>query len=187
MKKIYVSRLASQVVNQAKKQATRVWLVAGMLFVFGLTAFSQTNYYVITDSVAAGKAVKPNLIKAKFWSTNASVTGQRPNDFITDGQVFNIQVPGLSNTKDWAVYGVGSKIVVGTDTTTAGYIFTSTNPSNIDGVIDVKPNSSFIYQGLNTDSLTWGTLSVGSTVNFTGNQNGFQKVPAGNYYNLSLK
>ena len=189
MKKSYTQRLASQMVTPAKKQATKkVALLAGMFLVFGLAAFSQTNYYVITDSIAKGKTTvtTATVSKAAFWSTNGSVTGQRPANFTDDGQIFNIQTTGLSNTKAWTVSGVGSKIVVGTDTTSKALTFTSTGPSNIDGIIDVKPLSSFVYAGASTDGITWGTLSTGSTVRFEGSTVGYQKVLPGNYYNLSL-
>ena len=189
MKKSYTFGLASLVVTLAKKQTTKkIGFVAGLLLAFGMTAFSQTNYYVITDSIATGKTAitAATVTKAKFWSTNGSVTGQRPADFITDGQIFNIQASGLSNTKVWVVSGVGSKIVVGTDTTTT-LTFTSTSPSSITATIDVKPNSTFIYNSLSTSTITWGTLSTGSTVDFGGSTAGFQEVIPASYANLSLK
>ena len=188
MKKSYTFGLASLVVTLAKKQTTkRIGFVAGLLLAFGMTAFSQTNYYLITDSVAKGKAVAATVIKAAFWSTNASVTGQRPADFVTDGQVFNIQVSGLTNSKPWVVSGAGSKIVVGTDTTTTALTFTSNAASSITATVDVKPNSTFIYNSLSTSTITWGTLSTGSTVDFGGSTSGFQEVIPASYANLSLK
>jgi len=189
MKKSYTFGLASLVVTLAKKQTTKkIGFVAGLLLAFGMTAFSQTNYYVITDSIATGKTAitAATVTKAKFWSTNGSVTGQRPADFVTDGQIFNIQATGLSNTKVWVVSGVGSKIVVGTDTTTT-LTFTSTSPSSITATIDVKPKSTFIYNSLSTSTIIWGTLSTGSTVNFGGSTAGFQEVIPASYANLSLK
>ncbi len=189
MKKSYTFGLASLVVTLAKKQTTKkIGFVAGLLLAFGMTAFSQTNYYVITDSIATGKTAitAATVTKAKFWSTNGSVTGQRPADFITDGQIFNIQASGLSNTKVWVVSGVGSKIVVGTDTTTT-LTFTSTSPSSITATVDVKPNSTFIYNSLSTSTITWGALSTGSTVDFGGSTAGFQEVIPASYANLSLK
>ena len=191
MKKSYTQRLASQMVTLAKRQATKnVGLLAGLFLVFGLAAFSQTNYYLRTDSLSAKKAqvkIAPSNILA--WTTDPNGTaaaGTTPPDFVTDGQIFNIQATGWSNAKNWKVSGAGSKIVVGTDTTSKALTFTSTGSSNIDGIIDVKPLSSFVYAGASTDGITWGTLSTGSTVRFEGSTVGYQKVLPGNYYNLSL-
>jgi len=191
MKKSYTQRLASQIVTLAKKQATKkVGLLAGLFLVFGMAAFSQTNYYLRTDSLSTKKAqvkIAPSNILA--WTTDPNGTaaaGTTPPDFVTPGQIFNIQATGWSNTKDWSVSGAGSKIVVGTDTTSKALTFTSTGPSNIVGTIDVKPLSSFVYAGASTDGITWGTLSTGSTVRFEGSTLGYQQVLPGNYYNLSL-
>ena len=188
MKKSYTQRLASQMVTLAKKQTTKkVGLLAGLFLVFGLAAFSQTNYYLITDSIAKGKTAvtKPNVIKPAFWSTDGTVNGQRPANFTDDGQIFNIQYTGLTNTTAWTVSGIGSKIVVGTDTTTT-LTFTSTGPSSITATIDVLANSSFVYEGANTSGIKWGNLAKGSTVRFAGSTLVDQQVLPGNYYNLSL-
>ena len=191
MKKIYKSGLTSQFVAFAKRQSVkRTGLVAGLVLMFGAAAFSQTNYYVRIDSfnTKTGAVVRPAVSSVKAWTTDPAGTksGSTPSDFVTDGQIFNIQANGYTNAKAWTVSGVGSKVVIGNspDSTIS---FTTTSPSALNATVDVVNKATLILELANTSTITWGTLAPGSTVRFAGNSNGsIQQVIPYNYQNLSL-
>jgi hypothetical protein len=192
MKKSYTQRLASQIVTLVKKQTTKkVGLLAGLFLVFGLAAFSQTNYYIRTDSfnTKTGAQVRPDLTSLKAWTTTGTAAGFMPSNFTDDGQIFNIQTNGYStagytSAKKWKVSGNGSKVVVGSDT--ANVTFTLQYGAVDTATFDVLANATLYLQLSNTSTITWGTLATGSTVRFGGTQNGYQQVLPGSYYNLSL-
>ena len=190
MKKIYTDGLKNLVVALAKKQtAKKAGFVAGLLLAFGLTSFSQTNYYVRLDSMnAAGTAiVKNKLDLPAYWTSDPSGKGgSSPADFVTANQIFNVQSSGFSVNAPLVISGTGSKLVVGT--ADSAVTFTLGNNSDFSGTVDVYANKStfYIQQG-NTSTISLGSLGTGSTVRFAGNSNGVvQQVIPFNYYNLSV-
>ena len=196
MKKSYTFGLASLVVTLAKKQTTkRIGFVAGLLLAFGMTAFSQTYYYLRTDSLKPGTTtvVKPATSNVKAWTTDPGGTITAPGatipaNFTADGQIFVVQTNGYSNSnaKGWVISGAGSKLVIGTKDSVVS--FTSNSNSSLTGTVDVLGKSTFVIQVANTSTISFGTIDVGSTVRFGGNANGsIQQVIAANYYNLSLQ
>ena len=158
-----------------------------------IAANSQTNYYLRTDSIKPGTTttlVKPAVSNLKAWTTDPAGTitasgATVPKNFTADGQIFNIQTNGYTNTKAWVISGVGSKLVIGTKDSIIS--FTSTNPSQITATVDVLTNATLSLQVANTSTITLGNLAVGSTVRYQGNNTGAnQVVLQANYYNLSL-
>ena len=195
MKKSYTLGLASLVVTLAKKQTTkRIGFVAGLLLAFGMTAFSQTYYYLRTDSLKPGTTtvVKPATSSVKAWTTDPGGTITAPGatipaNFTADGQIFVVQTNGYtnSNAKGWVISGVGSKLVIGTNDSVV--TFTSNSNSSFTGTVDVVGKSTFLIEVANTSTINLGKLDVGSTVRFGGNSNGsIQQVIPFNYQNLSL-
>ncbi len=193
MKKMYTFGFSSQIVAFAKMQSfKKTGLVAGFVLMFSMAAFSQTNYYLRTDSLnpKTGAEVRPDITNTKAWSTDGTKAGALPLDFITDGQIFNIQTNGFSAAgftlnKAWTVSGVGSKIVIGSDT--ANVTFLLQGNATVTATFDVLANASLVLQPANTSTITWGNLATGSTVNFAGSTKIYQQVLAGSYSNLSFK
>ncbi len=202
MKKIYTQGLASLVVTLAKKQTTKkIGFVAGLLLAFGMTSFSQTSYYLRTDTatIVNKKAAKidPSLLVA--WTTDLNgLAAATPADFTSDNQIFYAQTNGytLGSVADASltISGKGSKLVVGpVGTTDSAITFALGNFAHFTGTVDVAPftptnkSSVFYIQQGNTSTITLGTLGFGSTVRYAGNSNGeVQHVIPFDYYSLSL-
>lgn len=198
MKKIYTKGLASLVVTLAKKQTSKkIGFVAGLLLAFGMSAFSQTNYYVRLDSLnAAGTAIVKNRLNLPaYWTSEPSGKGgTSPVDFTTPGQIFNVQSSGYavgSNTAgaasvEWTISGEGSKLVVGS--VDSAVTFSLNSSAKFSGTVDITANRSIFYiaQG-NTSTIKLGSIGALSTVRYAGNINGdVQQVIPANYFNLSL-
>lgn len=133
-------------------------------------ALSNTTYY----SKPSG-----NLDQLSTWGLNVDGSGAAPANFTTDGQVFAIR----NNTThtigaNWTVSGINAKILTGDGINPIN--FTIPAGLKVNGVIDVTDKAGLILQ--NDGSFTPGTLSSGSTVNFSGNT--AQAIPAGSYSNL---
>lgn len=189
MKKNYTLRGLNAFSNVSKK----VVLFGTFLFLFGASVFSQTNYYLRTDSLnpASGIQVKPNPNNVRSWTSDpaGTVNGTRPRNFTTADQIFHIQSNGFSNTgftmnNAWRVLGSGSKVVIGATDSIINFSF-GVNAVFV-GTVDVLKGAILALNQSNTDSLTFNTLAVGSTVRYGGHALFYQKVIAANYYNLNL-
>ena len=200
MKKSYTFWPKSQKIVAFAKNvlSKKVGLVAGLVLMFSMSAFSQKNWYLQVDSLKPGTTtqvkVAPNNLKA--WTADPrghgydsvnSVWFAKPTSFTDSNQIFTIQSSGFTaatgtgNANPWNVTGAHSKIVIGTDTTIS---FTSN--INTNSTIDVLNKATFfIYSPINT-GIKFGNLAVGSTIRYAGATPATQQVLAGNYYNLAI-
>ncbi len=184
MKKSFPQWLTS---HKLKNLSMKAIVSAGMFMMIGIAANSQTNYYVRLDSVKSAKAVKATLSKPQFWTTDPLGTitapgATQPVDFTTAGQIFNVQTTGYTNGAVWTISGAGSKLVVGTKDS----IVLLTSSGNLTATIDLFAGSSLTLTCPNTDGVSFENIGAGTTVRYSGNANGSQKVAPANYVNLNL-
>ena len=122
------------------------------------------------------------------WWTNVDGTGFHPTDFTSDDQTFQIRNgASMSTTAPWTVSGVGSKVVLGTDSIPAVHLLVvAGNP--LAGVVQV--DTSFTGSNLLTleDDVvpTLDFCDAGSTVEFN-QASGTIGVPSQIYGNLTLQ
>jgi len=173
----------------------KIWLIAGFVLMLGMSAFSQTNWYLRVDSLSGTKAVvkvAPNNLKA--WTADPNGHGfdsvnnilfAVPSSFTADNQIFNIQVNGYatSGNTPWTISGANSKLVVGASTdSTIGF----TLSVNTTASIDVLTNATLTIGSAINSGITFGNLAYKSTVRYEGVNGATQQVLAANYYNLNL-
>ena len=142
--------------------------------VTGTFTGSTTNFY----SKSAG-----NLTDVTTWGTNTDGSGTQPVNFTTDGQIFNV-VNRVSATLDanWTVSGTASKVIVGDGL--GGTTLILPGSAALIGTIDVSNLSTL--QIINTTLPTFGTMQVGSTVEYAQTSTPYV-VPTGTtYHHLTI-
>jgi hypothetical protein len=133
-----------------------------------------TNYY----SKSTG-----NLTAVATWGTNTDGTGTSPSNFTDDAQLFNV-VNRTTVTLDanWTVSGAGSKVIVG-DGLSATTLVLPVGAA-LTGTVDVTNLGTL--QIVNTSLPTFGTLSLGSTVDFAQTTSPYVVATGTTYHHLKL-
>lgn len=131
------------------------------------------------------------------WGTNPNGTGSAPANFTANNQYFNVTTPSsISFSELWNITGTNSKVIVGNGT--SAVTFTTTGSAQLNGVLDIESNSTYIIQQSTSNFPTVGTLYPNSTydVRFTAS---FSNIPSettfenlylnsngGHYYSFSI-
>ncbi|MCU0421457.1 MAG: YDG domain-containing protein [Bacteroidia bacterium] len=104
-----------------------------------------------------------DLNELNTWGTNSDGSGTSPNNFTTNGIIYEIRNRGNATINaNWTVSGTNSKVVVGDGTNNTDF----TIPANfsLSGTIDVSNEAELTIE--NTTSPTIGTLANGSTIEY---------------------
>jgi hypothetical protein len=137
---------------------------------------STINYYSKTTG---------NLDALTTWTSDITlVTTISPASFTAANQIFNIrnQAAPLINAS-WTVSGTNSKIIVGDGINACNFTVSGaqvlTAPTNVSNLGTLTLSTSGVLTGI-----VFGTLSIGSTVNYA--RNGAQTVNVASYHHLTL-
>ncbi len=114
------------------------------------------------------------------WGTNADGTGSSPSNFTSASQVFILTRANAFINSSWTVSGAGSYVQVGNGVSAVNFNFGASG--SFTGTIYVQNNGTLSWRFAAAPVL--GTLSAGSTVNYSGDT--AQQIAAASYYNLTL-
>jgi PKD domain-containing protein len=145
---------------------------SSLLFICVLNAYS-TKFY-------SGSAGALNLT-ASWWSNTTGTALPHPANFITASDTFVIiNNTSATLTANWTVSGSGSIVQVGDGTQTIN--FTIPTGRTVTATINVMNNGTLTNAA--AANPTFGTLSAGSTVDYSDAAN--QNIVNVSYYNLTL-
>lgn len=173
--------------TSSDNSAAITWLTAGNKTVtVGYTASGCPSSSPASSTITVSTSVfynKPNsdITSLSNWGTATDGTGSAPANFIDAGQTFNLFNNGATMSTNWDVQGAGTKVVIGDGSSAiifdATQIFTTTSSA----VVDVANNASLKLASISLP--TFGTISSGSTIEYTGVG---QTVTATSYGNLTI-
>ena len=104
-----------------------------------------------------------SLLSTTSWGLNSDGSGSHPGNFTDDGQYFIIKnISSLNFDGNWTVSGSYSKIVLGDGINPIA--FTTINSAQINGVVDMQKNSTFIISQSTSNLITLGNLYPGSSL-----------------------
>jgi len=112
MKKSYPFYVHSAQFFLIRTMSTKKYLQIIFLFCFSLLLqrelVAQTQYYITTDTVVAGKRVFGSLNSLMMWSTSVNYVGNGPTaQYIQAGQYYNINITDAAFTEQGYVYPQG--------------------------------------------------------------------------------